>query len=63
VKFRPVGRAKLFHADGRTDGRKDGRDEANGRFSQFRERALKKPRPQTDVQILQNNETSTVGLQ
>jgi hypothetical protein len=34
TKIHPVG-AKLFHADGQTDRH----DEANGRFSQFRERA------------------------
>jgi hypothetical protein len=34
IKIRPVG-AELFHADGQTDGH----DEANGRFSQFCERA------------------------
>jgi hypothetical protein len=36
MKIRPVG-AELFHADGRTDRH----DEANSRFSQFRERAPK----------------------
>jgi len=35
MKIRPVG-AELFHADRRTYGRTD---EANSRFSQFRERA------------------------
>jgi len=34
MKIRPVG-AELFH----TEGRSDGHDEANGRFSQFCERA------------------------
>jgi hypothetical protein len=38
--IRPVG-AELFHADGRTDGRTDKHDEANSRFSQFCESALK----------------------
>jgi hypothetical protein len=36
MKIRPVA-AELFHADGRTDGH----DEADSRFSQFRERASK----------------------
>ena len=36
IKIRPVG-AELFHADGR----RDKHDEANSRFSQFCERALK----------------------
>jgi hypothetical protein len=36
MKIRPVG-AELFHAEGWTDGH----DEANSRFSQFCERALK----------------------
>ena len=36
MKIRPVG-AELFHAGGRTDRH----DEANRRFSQFRERAKK----------------------
>jgi len=34
MKIRPVG-AELFHVDGQTDGH----GEANGRFSQFCERA------------------------
>jgi hypothetical protein len=36
IKIRPVG-AELFHVDGR----RDKHDEANSRFSQFCERALK----------------------
>ena len=35
--MRPVGGGKLFHAERRTDRH----DEANSRFSQFCERALK----------------------
>jgi hypothetical protein len=41
MKVRPVG-ADLFHAEGRMDERTDGHVEANGRFSQFCERALKR---------------------
>ena len=37
MKIRPVG-AEMFHGDGRTDGH----DEANSRFSQFREKRLLK---------------------
>jgi hypothetical protein len=37
MKIRPVG-AELFHTDGRTDIQTDIHDEANCRFSQFRER-------------------------
>jgi hypothetical protein len=44
MKMNPVG-AGLFHADGRTQREKDGRtdrhDEANSRFSQFCEGAIK----------------------
>jgi hypothetical protein len=42
IKIRPV-EAELFHADKRRDGMTDGHDEANSHFSQFCERALKKP--------------------
>jgi len=38
VKIRPMG-AELFHAEGRTERQTDGHDEANSRFSKFRERA------------------------
>ena len=31
--------AELFHAEGRTERQTDGHDEANSRFSKFRERA------------------------
>jgi hypothetical protein len=43
MKIGPAG-AELFHAeeqtDGQTNGQTDWHDEANGRFSQFGERAL-----------------------
>jgi len=38
MKFRAVG-AELFHTDERTDRQTGRRDEANSRFTQFRERA------------------------
>jgi len=41
MKIRPVG-IELFHANGRTDGQTDRHDDANGRFSKFCERAVKK---------------------
>ena len=37
MEVRPVG-AVLFYESGQTHGRTGSRDEANGRFSQFRER-------------------------
>jgi hypothetical protein len=40
MNIRPVG-AELIYADVRTGGRTDRQDEANSRFSQFCERALK----------------------
>ena len=40
MKIRPV-KAKLFHAGGGADGRTDTHDEANSRFLQFCERAIK----------------------
>jgi hypothetical protein len=39
IKIRPL-EAKVFHTDGRVDGQTDN-DEANSRFSQFREKRLK----------------------
>jgi hypothetical protein len=38
MKIRPVG-AGLFYADGQSDRQTDRYDEANSRFSQFRERS------------------------
>jgi len=38
IEIRSVG-AELFHADRRTSGQRDRHDEANSRFSQFRESA------------------------
>ena len=40
MKIRPV-EAELFHADRLADGQTDRHDEANSRFSQFRETRLK----------------------
>ena len=40
IKIRPAG-AEFFHANGQTDGLTDRCDEANIRFSQFRERVWK----------------------
>ena len=40
-EMRPVG-AELFHEDKRTVRQTDGHDEANSRFSKFRERAKNK---------------------
>jgi len=44
IKFHenPPSGSRVFHADMRTDGRMDRQNEANSRFSQFCERALKK---------------------
>jgi hypothetical protein len=56
MKIRPVG-AEFFHKDDGTDGRTDGHDEANSRFSQFRERAYK-ALPCNTLSLTKNNTLS-----